>query len=61
MIKGFILLWVIVTAVVFVWTFILSRKNKRYSKNYLKKVAVSFAIALFLIVPFFFLNNISGV
>lgn len=61
MIRGFMFLWVGVTALVFVWTYLLSKKDKRYGKNYLKKFAVSFIIALFVIVPFFFLNNISGV
>lgn len=61
MIRGFVFLWAGVTALVFVWTFILSKQDKSYSKKYLQKIALSFAVALFLIVPFFFLNNISGV
>lgn len=61
MISKFFMLWLVVTAVAFVWAWIFSKEQKTVAKFWLKKAAFSAAIALALIGAALILNNISGV
>lgn len=61
MIGRFFLLWLVVTAIAFGWAWIAKSEEKKVAKFWLKRAAVSAAIALFLIGAGLTLNNISGV
>ena len=61
MIGRFFLMWLLVTAVAFVWAWIVHKPEKRIAKFWLKRAAISAAIALAIIGVGLTLNNISGV
>lgn len=61
MIGRFFLLWLIVLAVVFAWTWFVAKPEKKVAKLWFKRAAISAVIALVIIGAGLMLNNISGV
>lgn len=61
MIGRFFLVWLVVTAIAFAWAWIAKSEEKKVARFWLKRAAVSAAIALAIIGVGLTLNNISGV
>lgn len=61
MIGRFFLLWFVVSVIAFVWAWIAKTEEKKLAKFWLKRAAISAAIALALIGAALTLNNISGI
>lgn len=61
MIGRFFLIWMVITAIAFAWAWVAKNEEKKVAKFWLKRAAVSAAIALAIIGAALTLNNISGV
>ena len=61
MITKFSLFVVIVAVFVYAWMFKLRRHHKRKVRSHLTDVLVAIGVSLLIVVPLFFLNQISGV
>lgn len=61
MVSKFMVVWVILSAFVYTWIFIMERDDKQSTQKHLMRVAASSMIAMMMVIPLFFLNNVSGV
>ncbi len=57
----FLLLWIAVSAVVYAVVFVLTRRDRRTAWKLWKRAAISIFGGALVVLPLFFLNNISGV
>lgn len=61
MIARFFLIWFVLTAIAFGWTYFVAKPDKTLAKMWLRRVLQSAAIAVALLGALLLLNNISGV
>lgn len=61
MMMRFMLLWLIVSAAIYALVFVATRRDRRNVWKLWKRAAVSVIGGVLVMLPLFFLNNISGV
>jgi TRAP-type C4-dicarboxylate transport system permease small subunit len=61
MISKFFILWLALTAVIFGWTWFISKQDKQVTRVWIKRGLVSAGIAVVIIGVLLLFNNISGV
>jgi hypothetical protein len=57
----FMLLWLIASAAIYALVFVATRRNRKNVWKLWKRAAISFGGGVLVVLPLFFLNNISGV
>lgn len=57
----FMLLWLLASAAIYALVFVATRRNRKTVWKFWKRAAVSVIGGVLVVLPLFFLNNISGV